>query len=106
MKKNQSVKMGVWTALLAATVGLTACQKDVADDAEQNQEPEAATMSAEPAENTEPAIVASDLDDIDNVDAADLATELKEAPAADVAESVEPEAATEESAAEEGTTAQ
>lgn len=64
MSTKKTIKLTLLTSALAAMMGLTACDKK----AEEAPEPETNTdvpMSAEPAENNDPAIVADDLDEVD-----------------------------------------
>lgn len=78
MINNKSLKLSLWTAMFAATIGLSACQKDAADAPEQETDAEVATMSADPAEGNQPAIVADDLDDLDSADAHEQSVETPE----------------------------
>lgn len=64
MSIKTSLKVGLLTSALAAILGLTACEKKAEESAEQGHNADI-PMSAEPAENNEPAIVADDLDEVD-----------------------------------------
>lgn len=64
MSIKKSMKVTLLTAALATVMGLTACEKQTEEAPEQEAEQEV-PMSAEPAENNEPVIVADDLDEVD-----------------------------------------
>ncbi|WP_296405856.1 hypothetical protein [Psychrobacter sp.] len=61
---KQSMKLVVLTSMVAAVMGLTACQKK-SEKAPETKVDTDVPMSAEPAENNDPVIVADDLDDVD-----------------------------------------
>lgn len=76
---NKKTKAALLTALLAASFSVTGCQKKSADADIEKDDTDEVVMSAEPAQDTTPAIVAGDLDDADaqlnvgdEVDTADI----------------------------------
>ncbi|WP_019673408.1 hypothetical protein [Psychrobacter lutiphocae] len=64
MIPDKSSKLLLWSTIFATLMGLTACQKETPKESESVEEPEV-MMSAEPAEDNTPIIVADDLDEVD-----------------------------------------
>ncbi|PNK61140.1 hypothetical protein [Psychrobacter sp. FDAARGOS_221] len=64
MIQTKSLKLMLWGTLFSAVIGLSACQKETSEETEPTEEAEV-MMSAEPAEDNAPVIVADDLDEVD-----------------------------------------